>query len=142
MNKEITIRKNIPPKIGWELLLPLNAISIYTVYAGVADQKYGAIILGIVLFIFINYTFFGIKYSADQNFLYVSNGIFGTQKINIHHITRIEKTGNPLASPAPSIFGRVEIYWPVGNFIIITPKNYDEFKKTLLSINPNIIVKE
>ena len=134
--------KNIPVKIGLELLIPLNLIAFSSIYGGVVNEKSGAIVMGILLFIFINYLFFSIRYSVNKDFLYVKNGIFGTTKINVQHISSIEKTWNPLASAAPSIFGRVEIHWPVGNFTIIAPKNFEEFKNELLKINPEIKVKE
>lgn len=135
-------RKNIPVKIGWELLIPLNLIALLSIYGGISEEKWSAVIMGILIGIFVNYMFFSIRYFTDKDFLYIRNGIFGTQKINIHHITTIEKTWNPLASPAPSIFGRVEIYWPVGNFTIISPKNFEELKNALLEINPNIKIKD
>jgi len=134
--------KNIPVKIGWELLVPLNIIFIYTTIAGFTDDKSGAVILGIILLVFINYTFFSIQYFInEQNFLCIKNGIFGTTKIPVNDIYKIEKTWNPLSSPAPSIFGRVEIYWEKYNYIIISPKSFEDFKNELLKINPNITIK-
>ncbi len=140
MNKENL--KNKPVKIGWELLIPFNIIFLFLIYSGIEDQELLAIIIGILGIIGINYLFWSLKYCTDQHFLYIKQGIFGTQKINVHHIKKIEKTWNPLASPALSIFGRVEITWPVGNFIIIAPKNFEVLRDALLSINENIIVKE
>lgn len=135
--------KNIPVKIGWELLIPLNLIFIFMIISGFTDEKISAVVTGFIILVFINYTFFSIRYCIDeQNFLHIKNGIFGTTKIPVNAIYKIEKTWNPLSSPAPSIFGRMEIYWKKYNYIIISPKDFNDFKNELLKINPNITVKE
>lgn len=135
--------KNIPVKIGWELLIPLNSIFIYAIIEGILNQKIEAIIFGLVILIFVNYILFSMKYFIDEeHFLCIKGGIFGMTKIPISDIYKIEKTWNPLSSPAPSIFGRVEIYWTKYNSIIISPKNFEDFKNEILKINPDIAVKE
>ncbi|MGC4128477.1 MAG: PH domain-containing protein [Bergeyella sp.] len=135
--------KNIPVRIGLELLIPLNLIFIFTIIAGFMDEKTSAVVIGFIILLFINYTFFSIRYFVDeQNILRIKNGIFGTTKIPVKDIYKIEKTWNPLTSPAPGIFGRVEIYWTKYNSIIISPKNFNDFKDELLKINPDITVKE
>lgn len=133
--------KNIPVKVGWELFLFILIVMFFTSYQQLMNQNWKAltsptIILGLVLVLC-----FSIKYKLDSEFFYVKNSIFGTTKINVKEISKIEKTWNPISSPAPSILGRVEIYYGNNN-IIISPKNFEEFKNELLKINPNITVKE
>jgi len=135
--------KNIPVKIGWELLIPLNLIFTFMIISGFTDEKISAVVTGFIILVFINYTFFSIRYCIDeQNFLHIKNGIFGTTKIPVNAIYKIEKTWNPLSSPAPSIFGRMEIYWKKYDYIIISPKDFNDFKNELLKINSNITIKE
>ena len=52
-----------------------------------------------------------------------------------------KKTWNLLSAPAPSIMGRIEIYYK-DDSIVISPRDFDELKNELLRINPNITVKE
>jgi hypothetical protein len=77
----------------------------------------------------------------DSEFLYIKNSIFGTTKIKIKEISKMEKTWNLISSPAPGIIGRVEIYFSSGS-IIISPKDFNYFENELLKINPNITVKK
>ena len=80
------------------------------------------------------------KYYFENEYLHIKSP-FHNLKIDIQSITKIEKTSNLFSSPAPSIFGRVEVYYQ-NNSIVISPRNFDEFKNELLKMNPNIIVKE
>lgn len=133
--------KNIPVKIGWELVIPILLIIAVSNFSAIKSESWKALIAPVLILGFVLVVIFGIRYRIDSQKLYIQNSIFGTTKINIDDISRIEKTWNPLSSPAPSIFGRVQIYYTNGN-IIISPKNYEEFKNELLKINPNITVKE
>lgn len=133
--------KNIPVKIGWELVIPILLIIAVSNFSAIKSESWKALIAPVLILGFVLVVIFGIRYRIDSQKLYIQNSIFGTTKININDISRIEKTWNPLTSPAPSIFGRVQIYYTNGS-IIISPKNYEEFKNELLKINPNITVKE
>ncbi|MBQ0153006.1 MAG: PH domain-containing protein, partial [Chryseobacterium sp.] len=64
-----------------------------------------------------------------------------TVKININNITTVKKTNDPTASAAPTIFGRIKIT-EINNTVIIAPKDFDELKTELLTINPTISFKE
>lgn len=133
--------KNIPVKIGWELVIPILLIIAVSNFSAIKSESWKALIAPVLILGFVLVVIFGIRYRIDSQKLYIQNSIFGTTKININDISRIEKTWNPLSSPAPSIFGRVQIYYTNGS-IIISPKNYEEFKNELLKINPNITVKD
>ncbi len=133
--------KNIPVKIGWELLLFILIVIIFSTYQEILKLDWRALILPIIIFALVSGLCFSIKYKLDQEFFYVKNSIFGTTKINVKDIYKIEKTRNLISSPAPSISGRVEIYFK-NNSIVISPKNFEEFKNDLLKIKPNITVKE
>ena len=133
--------KNIPVKIGWELVIPILLIIAVSNFSAIKSESWKALIAPVLILGFVLIVIFGIRYRIDSQKLYIQNSIFGTTKININDISRIEKTWNPLTSPAPSIFGRVQIYYTNGS-IIISPKNYEEFKNELLKINPNITVKD
>lgn len=131
--------KNIPVRRGWELLIPLNMVGTAMLYSSIEDNALLGIVVSTLFWIGINLLLFGIKYYINpENELCIKNSIFGTQKVMISHIYQIGKTWIPISSPAPGIFGRVEIYASGGIYIIISPKNYNEFKALLLEINPNI----
>ena len=129
----------IPVKYGLEILLVVYGAFFFMVYQYYSEPKPVALIIIALYFIFVTICIFGIRYSIDNHILKINNGFFGSTNIDIRQIKKIEKTWNAIASPAPSLFGRVEIFY--GNkSIVISPKNWEEFKQNLLSINPSIIV--
>lgn len=131
--------KIIPVKYGLEILLVVYGVFFFMVYQYYSEPKPVALIIMALYFIFVTICIFGIRYSIDNHILKINNGFFGSTNIDIRQIKKIEKTWNAIASPAPSLFGRVEIFY--GNkSIVISPKNWEEFKQNLLSINPSIIV--
>ncbi len=132
--------KIIPVKYGLETLLIVYGAFFFMVYQSYTEPKTLGLILMAFYFIFVSICIFGIRYSIDNQILKINNSFFGSTNIDIHQIKKIEKTWNVIASPAPSVFGRVEIFY--GNkSIVISPQNLEEFKQNLLSINPSIIVK-
>ena len=135
-NKKMQI---IPVKYGLEILLVVYGAFFFMVYQYYSEPKPVALIIMALYFIFVTICIFGIRYSIDNHILKINNGFFGSTNIDIRQIKKIEKTWNAIASPAPSLFGRVEIFY--GNkSIVISPKNWEEFKQNLLSISPSIIV--
>lgn len=133
--------KTIPVKIGWEILLIVYGAFCLIVYQTFSEPKLTGIAVAALYFIFVTVSIFGVKYKTDYKILEITNGFFGKTKIDIDKIRTIEKTSNAISSPAPSIIGRVEIYY--GNkSVVISPKYFNEFRDDLLAVNPDILVKE
>lgn len=133
--------KNIPARIGWELFIPVFCIVFFPVISEIRNNNWEIVfvpsaVTGIIIFLICT-----IRYKMDSEFLYIKNSIFGTTKISIKDIYKIEKTWNMISSPAPGIIGRVEIYFKSGS-IVISPKDFDEFERELLAVNPDITVKK
>jgi hypothetical protein len=100
-----------------------------------------SLLIGGCTLLFVGITVFSIRYEMDNDFLYVYSFFYLYKKVEIRRIYKIEKTWNLISSPAPSISGRVEIYWPGYNSVVISPKNFDFFKTELLKRNPEIEIK-
>lgn len=133
--------KNIPVKIGWEILAFVLFVLIFSNYKSILNLNWKPILFSVIIFGLVFGLSFSIKYRLDYENLYIKNSIFGTTKIKVNEITKIEKTWNIISSPAPSVFGRVEVYYS-NKSIVISPKNFDEFADDLLKINPNITIKK
>ncbi len=133
--------KNIPVKIGWELLLFVLGVMICSSYSELVNKNWKAIAVLVSIFGLVLRLSFSIKYYLNEEFLFIKNSVFGTTKIAIKEIYKIEKTWNLISSPAPSIIGRVEIYYK-NESVVISPRNFEDFRNELLKINSNIVVKE
>lgn len=108
---------------------------------GISQFEPQLFLVNLIILALIFFIVFGITYRLDGHFLLIKNSILGTTKIDIHSITKVEKTLNPSSAPAPSVFGRVEIYYEKNKSILISPKYFEDFVADLLKINPDIIVK-
>ena len=60
--------KKVAVKIGLELLIPINIIFIWILFKGIAENKISAITIGVIVMIFVNIIFFGIKYYFENEF--------------------------------------------------------------------------
>lgn len=132
--------KNIPVRIGWELYIPVFCIVFFPVFSEIKNNNWEIVFVPLVIIGAILFVTLTIRYRMDSDSLYIKNSIFGTTKIRINEIYKIEKTSNAISSPAPSISGRVEIYYK-SDSIVISPKDFNDFKQELLAVNPDITVK-
>lgn len=134
------MEKTYRSKIGIELILILTIVLGFSFYKLLDQPKISGIITLGALLVFILYIVLSIQYKINDDILTVKAGFLVNTKIDIQKIKKIKKTFNPLSSPAASI-DRLEICYNNGDFVLISPKNKDQFIKDLLEINPNIEVK-
>ena len=134
------MEKTYRSKIGIELILILTIVLGFSFYKLLDQPKISGIITLGALLVFILYIVLSIQYKINDDILTVKAGFLVNTKIDIQKIKKIKKTFNPLSSPAASI-DRLEICYNNGDFVLISPKNRDQFIKDLLEINPNIEVK-
>lgn len=132
--------KKIPVKIGWELLIFLFIPAFVLVRSAILEPTIVTILIAIFFVSLVAISMFGIKYKIINETLEITNTVFWKTRINILEITKIEKTWNAISAPAPSLFGRVEIYYK-GNSIVISPNNFEEFSNEILKINPKVVIK-
>ena len=77
-------------------------------------------------------------YQIEGNTLKIVCGFVFNETIEIKKIRKIEKTANPISSPALSVRDRIEIYYDKYDSVIISPERQAEFIRTLKLINKNI----
>lgn len=77
-------------------------------------------------------------YQIEGNTLKIICGFMFKQEVEIKRIRKIEKTNNPISSPALSVRNRIEIYYDKYDSVIISPERQAEFIQKLKLINKNI----
>ena len=133
--------KKIPVKYGIDTFIIILLPFLFIISESISNEKFSGILVSFAVLVFVCWVIFGIQYFVDGQLLIIKNSFFGKTKIDINEITKVEKTSNMLSSPAPSLTGRIEIYY--GNkSIVISPKFFEEFKNELLRINPTINFKD
>ncbi len=133
--------KKIPVKYGIDTFIIILLPFLFIISESISNEKFSGILVSFAVLASVCWVVFGIQYFVNGQFLIIKNSFFGKTKIDINEITKVEKTSNMLSAPAPSLTGRIEIYY--GNkSIVISPKFFEEFKNELLRINPNINFKD
>ena len=133
--------KKIPVKYGIDTFIIILLPFLFIISESISNEKFSGILVSFAVLVFVCWVIFGIQYFVDGQFLIIKNSFFGKTKIDINEITKVEKTSNMLSSPAPSLTGRIEIYYE-NKSIVISPKFFEEFKNELLRINPTINFKD
>ena len=133
--------KKIPVKYGIDTFIIILLPFLFIISESISNEKFSGILVSFAVLVFVCWVIFGIQYFVDGQFLIIKNSFFGKTKIDINEINKVEKTSNMLSSPAPSLTGRIEIYYE-NKSIVISPKFFEEFKNELLRINPNINFKD
>ena len=112
------------------LYLPLIFISF----------SWGALIILLVLTYFICDMLLNIRYTIDGTALQLRCGFFKST-CDIRQIKEISRTRTIESAPAASL-DRIRIRFKKGGDVILSPMHKEEFIRHLMSINPDIRVKD
>lgn len=85
--------KNIRSRIGWELLLLIFVILSIASFPDIEKQQWRNLLVPAVVFAFVLLMCLSIRYRIDHQYLYIVNSLFGTEKIDVNAIYKIEKLG-------------------------------------------------
>ena len=96
------------------------------------------IVSGTILLIIL--AFSGIRYIISDNKLYVKIGIIPYGSVNIADIVSIERSYNPLSSPAASLKRLKLRIKNKATFLLISPVREPDFIESLKAINPTITI--
>jgi len=133
-------------KVGYELLIPVLMVLLGTMIIPLYESENTvglftmlAVMVPVIVFVLI--LFFNTTYTIlAENQLHIKCGFIVNQKVDIMRIKSVVKTSSIISSPAPSVFGRIEIKYGKYDSVIISPKDKETFMSELLKINPNISI--
>lgn len=135
--------KTFKSRIGWELWGPVGLLFFIMGYFSFLRNVWPVLILLTVLVIFITMMIINTSYTiSSDSKLIIRCWFLSRQEIDIHSIRKIERSTNPISSPAASLIGRLEVQYGNGNYVIISPNDKKTFIDNLLHINKSILVKE
>ena len=135
--------KEFKSKVGYGILIPvlilIIAVTFLPIMNGASDKAaiivIGAMLLVIALTLSI---FFGTTYKIkEKKELLIKCGFLYNSTIDISKIKSIERTRNPISSPAPSL-DRIELKYGKWDSVIISPEDNVGFVNELVKINPDI----
>lgn len=123
------------------LLIALSLAPIFLFEEPISDQEeafLAYIITGIAIAVVI-VILFAMRYEITQNQLLIKVGPIVYSRLDISNIKYVERSYNPLSSPASSL-KRLYIKSEEKD-VLISPSNEVDFIRVLKSKNPNITVK-
>ncbi len=128
--------KKYVSKIDWWFILLVLVVLGYPLIDGLIHQDWGLCVAMVFFFMFFYFLGRSLHYTIKEDQL----KIWFLKPIPISSINRIYKTKNPLSAPALSL-DRIAIVYNKYDEILISPKDREDFIKTLLAINPEIKVE-
>lgn len=135
--------KTFRSKIGWEIWAPVGLLLLTIGYVSFLANIWPSLVVVAIVAVLIFILVTNISYTiTTDNKLIIRGWISSYNEIDIHSIRKIEKSSNPVSSPAASYFGRMEVYYNNGQSVVISPNDKKAFVDNLLRINQNITVKE
>lgn len=135
--------KEFKSKVGYGILIPVLVLLIgVTLLPIINGAPIGATLAMVVIMIpiiaFILHIFFSTTYRINEkNELLIKCGFLYKEVVKISKIKSINRTRNPISSPAASL-DRIELKYGKWDSVIISPNDKIEFVNELLQINPDI----
>jgi predicted ABC-type sugar transport system permease subunit len=133
-NKKV-FRSRISVLLIFTVLLILILVSFND-----AHKSYAELCILAGTFLFFILILVGMRYIISGNNLYLRIWFIPSGEMNIANIATVERSYNPLSSPAASL-KRLRIRFVNGLFWLISPVREQEFIEALKAVNPNIDVK-
>ncbi|MDC6354793.1 MULTISPECIES: PH domain-containing protein [Robiginitalea] len=132
------MEKKFASRISPVLVLILGAVFVPTTYLMIRDGTYLGVAINLFAAIFIVVVLAGTRYAITGDSLHIHVIFLVNIHIPVVDIHRIERSYNPIASPAGSL-KRLAVHYGERS-TLISPKNEADFIRTLKSLNPQIQV--
>ena len=129
-----------PTKVSITLILIISSIMGCILISLAVSGKWIPFFIDLLLYVSVVYLMISIKYEINVSQLIIHQAM-GKMVIDISTIKSIEPTHTILSAPASS-FDRLRISYNKYDEVIVSPRRKEEFIRHLLSINPDIVLKE
>lgn len=129
-----------PSAISWGIWIPVYALILGQGIFFSQEMNPLFIIFHFALAVLIYFFVVRIKYTLDDQHLRIYMGPFLYRSIEIQSIRKMEKSNNPLSSPAASL-RRIAIHYNKWGYVLISPIDRESFmeevwkRKAQLEIN-------
>lgn len=118
------------------VFIALSGILLIMAY----NKVWPGLIVFLLITAFIVHIFLTTYYQINGKTLTIRCGFLINKSVDIDKIRKITETNNPISAPATSL-DRLEIKYNKYDSIIISPKEKNDFIKTLVTLKPAIEVQ-
>ncbi len=133
------MEKKFASRISPVLVLILGAVFVPTTYLMIRDGTYLGVAINLFAAIFIVVVLAGTRYAITGDSLHIHVIFLVNIHIPVVDIHRIERSYNPIASPAGSL-KRLAVRYGESGMTLISPRDEADFISTLKTLNPRIEV--
>jgi membrane protein YdbS with pleckstrin-like domain len=134
------MKQEFRSKIGLGLALPIGIIWGGVTVLLIYQEIWWMAAFMLLLLSWITHLFLTTKYILEGDTLNIQSGFLYKKKMNISEVQKIIESNNPLSSPAASL-DRLEIRKTPWDYVLISPKQKEDFIQAMLDKNPSIEVK-
>jgi hypothetical protein len=134
------MKQEFRSKIGLGLALPIGIIWGGVTVLLIYQEIWWMAAFMLLLLSWITHLFLTTKYILEGDTLNIQSGFLYKKKMNISEVQNIIESNNPLSSPAASL-DRLEIRKTPWDYVLISPKQKEDFIQAMLDKNPSIEVK-
>ena len=134
------MNKRFRSGISWWLVGYVLVVLIGTTLLTLKEGTWVGFAINMPILVWFVHMLMNTYYTVEAKTLEITCGIFKKIRISIKDILHVKETRNPFSSPALSM-DRLEIKYADRKFVLISPKEKNDFINTLLEKNPEIIIK-
>ncbi|MFZ4620518.1 MAG: PH domain-containing protein [Bacteroidota bacterium] len=126
-------------------LSPIISVPFVIIFATViptfiANKIWFGLAVNCAVLLFVIHMYLTTRYTIDQGHLHIVSGFLYKKAIPLYSIISISSSRNPISSPAFSL-DRLEVRYGTDDYVLISPKQKEEFLKEIQLHNSNIRVK-
>lgn len=133
------MEKRYPTKIGPVILFVLALVLGPVTVQLFLERHWTGLLINLLVIGFIIHLLSNTYYLIRERTLIVRSSLFYNLHIPIDQIVEIRPTNNPLAAPAASL-DRLEVRYGRHDSILVSPRDKEDFVRTLRAINPRIVL--
>lgn len=134
------MEKRYPTKIGPVILIVLALVLGPVTVQLLLARHWAALLINVLVIGFIIHLLVTTYYLIKERTLIVRSSLFYNLHIPVDQIVEIRPTNNPLAAPAASL-DRLEIRYGQQASIMVSPRDKEDFVRTLRAMNPRIVFR-
>lgn len=123
------------------IAVPITLLFLFNIYNVLIESNQvtlGWVVLWIFIFGFTILILFGIRYVVTETHIIIKMGPFTFLKLAIEALLSINRSYNPISSPAGSL-RRMQLNFTDG-VILISPRNENKFIHAIKVVNPKVSI--
>ncbi len=118
---------------------PIVIIFTMVIPTFIVNKIWSGLAVNCAVFLFVLHMYLTTRYTINQGHLHIVSGFLYKKEIPLYSIISITPSRNPISSPTFSL-DRLEIRYGTGDYVLISPKQKEDFLREIQLNNRNITI--